>query len=78
MENWEYINIITKKIEKPGDLFYMQLKVGDEKEQVYSYHEGQDVRDKKIDELSSKGWIYDGSSTIDEVTTIKFKHPPED
>lgn len=78
MENWEYINIITKKIEKPGDLIYMQLKVGDEKEQVYSYHEGQDVRDKKIDELSSKGWIYDGSSTIDEVTTIKFKHPPED
>ncbi len=78
MENWKYINIVTKKIEKPGDLIYMQIKVGDEKEQVYSYREGQDVRDKKIDELSSKGWIYDGSSTIDEVTTIKFKHPPED
>ena len=77
MQKWEYLKIITKKIEKPGGLVYMQIKVGDEKEQEYSYQEGQDVRDKKIDELSSKGWIYDGSSTIDEVTTIKFILPPE-
>jgi hypothetical protein len=78
MQKWEYLKIITKKIEKPGDLVFMQIKVGDDKEQEYSYQEGQHVRDKKIDELSSKGWIYDESFTIDEVTTIKFKRPLED
>jgi hypothetical protein len=77
MENWKYLKIITKKIKLPGGLVYMKIKVGDEKEQEYSYKVGQDVRDKKIEELSYKGWIYEGSSTIDEVTTIKFKHPPE-